>query len=322
VPLKLITLATDGTTNHIVLPNGHRQNLGTVSPMKVVMALMPKREARRLLDEFNKEGQTMFRADLEVLGDLLAPKRTRWGASTDPLISRQERDTHPRRGNKMAQDSEVKGAIAQQIARIEAQIKLLSEKAGEAGKGSQSQLSISNDVANLKKLVSELGKAPAPQSSNTYFYHAAAQQEAEQQAAQQAEQAEQQKQARREQARFEEGKPADPTENMSPEDAEEWEKQNDEHKDQFKAASVQNLNRNASLVEHTLSRVTATGQKIDQLEAAGKRFDSVRAREDLSRVASVLRDLVASADLAQPYVTTEVQKIARQAAKLADLFNV
>jgi len=37
--------------------------------------------------------------------------------------------------------------------------------------------------------------------------------------------------------RFEEGKPADPTKNMSPEDAAEWKKQNDLHKDQFKAAA-------------------------------------------------------------------------------------
>ena len=37
-------------------------------------------------------------------------------------------------------------------------------------------------------------------------------------------------------SRFEEGKPADPTENMSPEDKAEWEKQNDLHKDEFKSA--------------------------------------------------------------------------------------
>jgi hypothetical protein len=128
--------------------------------------------------------------------------------------------------------------------------------------------------------------------------------------------------ARREQARFEEGKPADPTENMSEEDAKEWEDMNEEHGDKFKKASVENLNRNASIVEKTLSRVAATGRKIDQLEAAGKRFDSVRAREDLSRIASELRELVASTDLAQPYVTTEVQKIAGQASKIADLFSV
>ena len=40
-------------------------------------------------------------------------------------------------------------------------------------------------------------------------------------------------------AKFEEGKPADPTENMSPEDAAEWKKQNIINKDQFtKGASA------------------------------------------------------------------------------------
>ena len=39
-------------------------------------------------------------------------------------------------------------------------------------------------------------------------------------------------------SRFEEGKPADPTENMSPEDAKEWKVQHDKHKDNFKAAAI------------------------------------------------------------------------------------
>jgi hypothetical protein len=37
-------------------------------------------------------------------------------------------------------------------------------------------------------------------------------------------------------ARFEEGKPADPTKNMSPEDKKKWEESNEEHKDKFKTA--------------------------------------------------------------------------------------
>ena len=39
-------------------------------------------------------------------------------------------------------------------------------------------------------------------------------------------------------SRFEEGKPADPTKNMSPEDAKEWKSQTEEHKDEFKAAAT------------------------------------------------------------------------------------
>lgn len=38
-------------------------------------------------------------------------------------------------------------------------------------------------------------------------------------------------------ARFEEGKPADPTENMDPEDAAKWKQNTEEHKDKFKEAS-------------------------------------------------------------------------------------
>jgi hypothetical protein len=39
--------------------------------------------------------------------------------------------------------------------------------------------------------------------------------------------------------KFEEGVPADPTENMSPEDAAEWERQTEEHKHEFKGASLE-----------------------------------------------------------------------------------
>jgi hypothetical protein len=38
-------------------------------------------------------------------------------------------------------------------------------------------------------------------------------------------------------SRFEEGKPADPTKQMSPEDAQQWDQNTEEHKDEFKAAS-------------------------------------------------------------------------------------
>jgi len=38
-------------------------------------------------------------------------------------------------------------------------------------------------------------------------------------------------------SRFEEGKPADPTQNMNPEDSKKWKEMNDEHKDNFKSAA-------------------------------------------------------------------------------------
>lgn len=39
-------------------------------------------------------------------------------------------------------------------------------------------------------------------------------------------------------AKFEEGKPADPTKNMSPEDAAEWERQNELNRNNFKEAAL------------------------------------------------------------------------------------
>lgn len=44
-------------------------------------------------------------------------------------------------------------------------------------------------------------------------------------------------------SRFEEGVPADPIENMSPEDAAKWERQNEEHRDKFKDASHPRLDK-------------------------------------------------------------------------------
>jgi len=56
------------------------------------------------------------------------------------------------------------------------------------------------------------------------------------------------------QSRFEEGKPADPTENMSPEDAKKWKEENEKHKDKFKAANDALLWKTAEAAEDKQSR--------------------------------------------------------------------
>lgn len=63
-------------------------------------------------------------------------------------------------------------------------------------------------------------------------------------------------------AKFEKGKPADPTENMSPADAAEWNKQKEEHKDQFKAARQRlSWDRSAGLDEACWEGYEAVGMK-------------------------------------------------------------
>jgi hypothetical protein len=61
--------------------------------------------------------------------------------------------------------------------------------------------------------------------------------------------------------KFEEGVPADPTENMSPEDAAEWERQTEEHKDKFKTADLESVlhrdDENNAIVEQFFNRTAA-----------------------------------------------------------------
>ena len=59
-------------------------------------------------------------------------------------------------------------------------------------------------------------------------------------------------------AKFEEGKPADPTENMSPEDAAEWKKQNIINKDQFKTAEGRTMLSRTRTTDPSYRRVAGT----------------------------------------------------------------
>lgn len=61
-------------------------------------------------------------------------------------------------------------------------------------------------------------------------------------------------------AKFEKGKPADPTENMSAEDAAEWDKQKDEHKDQFKSARVRLTAKQADAAQQSRKAAPTTVQ--------------------------------------------------------------
>ena len=63
-------------------------------------------------------------------------------------------------------------------------------------------------------------------------------------------------------SKFEKGKPADPTENMTEEDAAEWERQTEEHKDEFKTADLESVlhrdDENNAIVEQFFHKSAAT----------------------------------------------------------------
>jgi hypothetical protein len=57
-------------------------------------------------------------------------------------------------------------------------------------------------------------------------------------------------------ARFEEGKPADPTENMSPEDAKKWKEMTEKHKDKFKSAAKTGEDTAEDIAHDVVSRMS------------------------------------------------------------------
>jgi len=172
--VRTIQLATDGATNHLVMPDGVRLNLGEVSPLKLVQTTCrDKRQVRRILDEFNDKGQVMLKADMGLVGALLAPRPARFAS---PLMKGEGR-THTR-GTVMADNPETafKDAVEKQIDAIERMIGVIQSKAAEGGTLTKDM--ISDDISNLKALVKGLREQPSGQSDNRAFYAAAGDQNA------------------------------------------------------------------------------------------------------------------------------------------------
>lgn len=174
----LVTIGTDGPVNFVKLPNGVRQSLGIVSPVKFVVELVPRAfTARAALDEFLANGHAMLRVDLDAMWKLLKPRKSRWGASTSPFMDGPDRTTTDqtpliREGASMADDSAQRGAITNQVAQIEKQISLLQRHVKEAGPGSISKSTMEEQISSLRGMIADL-RAPSPygnQSQNSDFY--------------------------------------------------------------------------------------------------------------------------------------------------------
>lgn len=95
-------------------------------------------------------------------------------------------------------------------------------------------------------------------------------------------------------ARYEEGKPADPTQNMSEEDAAEWKKQNEENRDNFKSAGL----RSAAISEQGLAwdaedLVAASDTQIRKLQIFTR---ECKGRADLATPLKYVMKLLVDAD--------------------------
>ncbi len=278
---KTVTISTDGLRDFVTLPTGLKVMVGQVGMAKLVAECSRSGpEARRALNEYLKTGEAMIALDLDRLAELTAPPKSRWVAAADsPLIPSQDRASTTVSGRQVIMaidtapaDKATQEAIKNQVYRIEQQIALINQHAGEASANSIGQDLMKDDVAKLKDLVTWLrrGSPYGDQSKNQTYY----------------------------------GLP-------------------EQTPGGVKAASEGSsaaLAENGLIADATLSKVEAATSKIDLLVTAGKKFDHVRAKGDLYKVASGVQQILKDADLAAPWVKGELTKLAEEAKRLHGLF--
>lgn len=286
--LKTVTISTDGLRDFVTLPSGLKVMVGQVGMAKLVAECSKGgREARKALNDYLKNGEAVVALDLDRLAELTAPPKSRWVTAGDsPLVPPQDRASMTVSGSQFAMDKSAEidtsqadkatqEAIKNQVYRIEQQIALISQHAGEASPGSIGQNMQKDQVDKLRDLVTWLrrGSPYGNQSKNDSYY----------------------------------GLPEQMPGGGNARQA----------SDQGSAAA---LSENGLLADATLSKIEAATSKIDLLVTAGKKFDHVRAKGDLFKVASSVQALLKDADLAAPWVKGELTKFAEEAKRLHGLF--
>ena len=87
-----------------------------------------------------------------------------------------------------------------------------------------------------------------------------------------------------------------------------------------KVAADETLRENTAVAEGVLHQVAETETKINQLVAAGRKFNAAQAKRDLHEVSLKLSALLEDADLTQPVVKNELAPIAQRAGEIHALF--
>lgn len=165
-----VTFSTDGLRDFVLLPDGVRYVLGTLSVAKLLEKLVTSSELRRVLDSFNEGKRPVVSLDLDALQEVMETSinRARWTASAQtpviPLIPDGNRTPRTMEGTIMADmdsDKAIKDAVAQQVAHIEKQIALLTTHAKEASPGSISKDMMDDEIGKLRNLIKWLER-PSP----------------------------------------------------------------------------------------------------------------------------------------------------------------
>ncbi len=300
--LAVVTIGTDGAADYVQVPDGQRFNLGSVSVLKLVTTLVPMRQVRGVLREFLDNRQVMVSVDLDRMWAMFPYHRARY-SSANSLMGRSDEGSNFLRGSTMADtgtsDKSIKEAVMGQIGRIEAQIYLLQQHSKDAAQGSISKNMMESEIGNLQGLISWL-RRPSPygnQSQNSTYYGLPG------------------------------GLPGKQAGEVPPEFLEQQKKMKDKAKDKDddkksdkEAASYDMFKANSELAESIVAKLASTDDAINRLVSAGKRFDSVRAKADLHKIASRVTEISQNVDLAQPWVRSDLTALHKQASTIHGLF--
>lgn len=88
----------------------------------------------------------------------------------------------------------------------------------------------------------------------------------------------------------------------------------------MKTASYDTFTAHVELAEDIVAKVAATNDAIDRLVTAGKKFDSVRAKADLHKIASRVAEITQNVDLAQPWVGSDLADLSKRANEIHGMF--
>lgn len=87
-----------------------------------------------------------------------------------------------------------------------------------------------------------------------------------------------------------------------------------------KTASFATFQSNVSLAEEITTQIAETSSKIDALVTAGRKFNAAKAQSDCFQVVATLQDMLRQVDLAEPWVTADLQRLAKRSEGLHALF--
>lgn len=279
---KSVTISTDGLRDYVTFPDGIRFILGTVSMARLVATCVAGRQsARRALNEFLASGEAMVALDLDKFEALVEPRRARWSSILSMQPEIRTRTTQE--GALMPQD---KLATTDQVTSLTQRISFVEDQVSQINKLAAARMPTERAVAGLRELAAGLHfYSPGDQSKNDAWNITAP-------------------------PKVDEVTGASlslPKEVTAPKVAAEL-------------PTMAGLTENANVAEGILSAVQDTNEKINALVTAGRKFNASQAKADLYRIASDVGTILTDADLAMPYVGTELGRLANEASRIHDLF--